>query len=179
MDGLDWSSHLQFPQSLFRGFQLQFLLLLLLVLLFIYSLEFFTSTLADGLSLEFEWLQISRTLLRILAVLNNVVVWMVSTRPPTSKPSSPFSNPLDTVSNAPITISIIVTGMFHSFFNSLTRSRYLSFIIIIIIIIIILLIWVFFTPALADGFPLESWEKASLLKSSGLFSVFWFNSTML
>ena len=71
--------------------------------------------------------QVSRTLLSILAVLNNVVVWMVSTRPPTSKSSSPFSNPLVTVPNAPITIGIIVSCMFHSFFNSLARSRYLSF----------------------------------------------------
>ena len=71
--------------------------------------------------------QVSRTFLSILAVLNNAVVWMVSTRPPTSKSSSPFSNPLVTVPNAPITISIIVTYMFHSFFNSLARSRYLSF----------------------------------------------------
>ena len=71
--------------------------------------------------------QVSRTLLSILAVLNNAVVWMVSTRPPTSKSSSPFSNPLVTVQNAPITIGIIVTCMFHSFFNSLARWRYLSF----------------------------------------------------
>ena len=71
--------------------------------------------------------QVSRTLLCILAVLNNVVVWMVSTRPPTSKSSSPFSNPLVTVPNAPITIRIIFTYMFHSFFNPLARSRYLSF----------------------------------------------------
>ena len=61
--------------------------------------------------------QVSRTLLSILAVLNNVVVWMVSTRPPTSKFSSPFCNPLVTVLNAPITIGIIVTFMFHSFFQ--------------------------------------------------------------
>ena len=71
--------------------------------------------------------QVSRTLLSILTVLNNAVVWMVSTRPPTSKSSSPFSNPLVTVPNAPITIGIIVTCMFHSFFSSLARSRYLSF----------------------------------------------------
>ena len=71
--------------------------------------------------------QVSRTLLSILAVLNNPVVWMVSTRPPTSKSSSPFSYPLVTVPKAPITIGIIVTNMFHSFFNSLARSRYLSF----------------------------------------------------
>ena len=71
--------------------------------------------------------QVSRTRLSALSVLNNVVVSMVSTSPPTSKSSSPFSNPFATVPNAPITIGIIVTCMFHSFFNSLTRSRYLSF----------------------------------------------------
>ena len=52
---------------------------------------------------------------------------MVSTRQPTSKSSSPFSNPLVTVPIAAITIGIIVTCIFHSFFNSLARSRYLSF----------------------------------------------------
>ena len=72
--------------------------------------------------------QVSRTRLRILVALNNVVVWMVSTRPPTSKSSSPFSNPLVIVPNTPITIGIIVTFMFHSFLSSLARSRYLSFI---------------------------------------------------
>ena len=71
--------------------------------------------------------QVSRTLLSILAVLKNAVVWMVSTRPPTSKSFSPFSNPLVTVPNAPITIGTIVPCMFHSFFNSLARSTYLSF----------------------------------------------------
>ena len=71
--------------------------------------------------------QVSRTCLRILAVLSNAVVWIVSTRPPTSKSSRPFNNPLVIVPNAPITIGTIVTFMFHSFFNSLARSRYLSF----------------------------------------------------
>ena len=83
--------------------------------------------LANGFSLESEWQQISRTLLSIQTVLNNTVIWMVSTHLPTSKSSSPFSNPLVTVPNAPITIGIIVTCMFHSFFNSLARSRYLFF----------------------------------------------------
>ena len=59
--------------------------------------------------------QIFRTLLSILAVLKNTVVWMVSTRPPTFKSSSPFNNPLVTVPKAPIPIGIIVTFMFHSF----------------------------------------------------------------
>ena len=69
---------------------------------------------------------ISRTLLSILADLNDVVVWMVSTRPVISKPSSPFNNSSVSVPRAPITIGIIVTFMFHSFFNSLVSSRYLS-----------------------------------------------------
>ena len=71
--------------------------------------------------------QVSWTLLSILAVLDNAVVWMVSTRPQTSNSSSPFNNPLVTVPKEPITIGIIVTFMFHIFFYSLARSRYLSF----------------------------------------------------
>ena len=58
---------------------------------------------------------------------------MVSTRPPTSKSSSPFSNPLVTVPNAPITIGIIVTSMFHSFFQFPSKVKVLIIIIIIII----------------------------------------------
>ena len=72
--------------------------------------------------------QVSRTRLRILAVLSNTVVWIVSTRPQISKSSRTFNNPLVIVPNAPITIGTIVTFIFHSFFNSLARSRYLSFI---------------------------------------------------
>ena len=70
---------------------------------------------------------VSRTLLSILTVLNNAVVWMVSTRPPTSESSSPFNHTLVTVPKAPITIGMIATSMFHSFFNSQARSKYLSF----------------------------------------------------
>ena len=71
--------------------------------------------------------QVSRILVKILAILSNAVDWIVSTRPPISKSSTPFNNPLVIVPNAPITIGTIVTFMFHSFFNSLARSRYLSF----------------------------------------------------
>ena len=71
--------------------------------------------------------QVSRTLLSILVVLNNAIAWMVSTRSPASNSSSPFNNPLVTVPKAPITVGIIVNFMLHSFFNSLARSRYLSF----------------------------------------------------
>ena len=154
--------------------------------------------------------QVSRTLLSILAVLNNAVVWMVSTRLPTSKSSSPFSNPLVTVPKAPITIGIIVTCMFHSFFNSLARSRYLfffshsfSFILwsagtakstilqvhffffLLIIIKSGLLAVIrrsvcmvkshceFFTPVFASCSCTGVWVTVSILRSAGLFSVFW------
>ena len=70
--------------------------------------------------------QVSRTLLSILAVFNNAVVWMVSSRPPTSKSSRPFNNPLVTVSNAPITIGIIVTFMFHCFFQFYSKVKVLN-----------------------------------------------------
>ena len=71
--------------------------------------------------------QVYRTLLSILTVLNNDIVWMVSTHPPTSKSFNPFNNPLVTVPKAPIMIGTIITFMFHSFSNSLARFRYLSF----------------------------------------------------
>ena len=60
--------------------------------------------------------QVPRTLISILSVLNNAVVWMVSTLPPTFKSSYHFNNPLVTVPKALITIGIIVTIMFHSLF---------------------------------------------------------------
>ena len=98
-----------------------------LLLLLFTPLEFLTSVLADGFLLESKSPQVSRTRLSILDVLSNAVVWIISTRPLTSKSSRPFNNPLVTVPNEPITIGTIVTFMFHSFFNSLARSRHLSF----------------------------------------------------
>ena len=64
--------------------------------------------------------QVSRTLLRIWADLNNAIVWMDSTL--ISKSSSPFINLLVTVPRAPITIGIIVTFIFHSFFFRFPRK---------------------------------------------------------
>ena len=49
-------------------------------------------------------LQVSRTLLSILANLNNVVVGMVSTRPLIPNSSNPYTNPLGIAPGAPITI---------------------------------------------------------------------------
>ena len=62
--------------------------------------EFFTSTFADGLSLELidnKSPQVPRTLLSILADLNNAAIWMVSTCPFISKLSCPCTIPLVTV----------------------------------------------------------------------------------
>ena len=73
--------------------------------------------------------QVSRTLLSILAVPNNAAVWILSTRPPASKSSSPLNSPLVSVPNAPITIGIIVTCMFHGFqFPSKVQALILLFI---------------------------------------------------
>ena len=128
--------------------------------------------LSDSKSLQISW-----TLLRILTVFNNAVVWMVSTRPPTSKSSSPFNYPLVTVPKALITIGIIVTFMFHSFFfNSVARSTYLSlfshsFSLILgsrLLLLLLLLLFFFFaaskflTLVLDDGLLLMSeWQQVS------------------
>ena len=70
---------------------------------------------------------VSRTLLSILVILNNVVFWMITTRPITSKSSSPFNNPLVTIPKATITIDIIVPFMFHNFLDSLEGQVTFSF----------------------------------------------------
>ena len=67
--------------------------------------------------------QVSKTRLRILAVLSNAVVWIVSTRPPISKSSRPFNNPL-----------VIVPNYYYSIF---------VFLQLLIMIIYILRIYVF------------------------------------
>ena len=99
--------------------------------------------------------QVSRAFLSILAVLNNAVVWMVSTRPPTSKSSRPFNDAFVAVPKAPIIIGIIVT-----------------FIIIIIIIIIIIYSLDIFTSTNVDGRSLEfEWQQiSSSLQDSSQYS---------
>ena len=74
--------------------------------------------------------QVSRTLLSILADLNNAVVWIFSTRPLISKSSCMCTNPLVIVPRVPLTIGMSVTFMFCIFFSSLARSTYLSFFLV-------------------------------------------------
>ena len=71
--------------------------------------------------------QLSRTRLRILDVLSNAVIWIVSTHPPTFTSSRLFNNPLVIVPKVPITIGTTVTFIFHSLINSIARSSYFSF----------------------------------------------------
>ena len=80
--------------------------------------ELFTPALADGLSLEFEWQQVSSSLqnLRILVDLKKAVDWMVSARTPISKFSRPFIKPLKIVAGSPIKIGTTLTPMFNSLF---------------------------------------------------------------
>ena len=101
---------------------------------YITNCEFFLPALVDGLSLESEWQQVSSSF--HLTDFNNVVVWMVSARPPISNSFSPFTKPLGIVPSAPITIGITVTFMFHSFFSSQTRSKYLSLFFISLIFVL-------------------------------------------
>ena len=150
-------------------------------------------------------LPVTRTHLSILADHNNAVVWMVSTRPLIPKSSSSCTNPFETVPSAPITIGITVIFMFHSFFCSLARFRYLSLFRLSFSltlwsegtaklaiqqvlffadchwIIIIITIWSFrvFHISISWWFFTGVWVTASLLKSPGLVSWFWPFSVML
>ena len=69
---------------------------------------------------------VSRTLLSILADLNNVAVRIVSIRPLISNSFSPILKPFGTVPSVPVTISITVTLMFHNFLTSLSKPKYFS-----------------------------------------------------
>ena len=77
--------------------------------------------------------QVFSILFSILSVPNDVVVWMVSTRLTTSKSFSPFSNTLVTVPNAPITIGIIVTFMFHSFLQFPSKVKVLILLLLLLL----------------------------------------------
>ena len=92
---------------------------LLVFLFFLLSLLFEISS-HQRLLMVFLWslsdsksLQVSRTLLSILADINNSVVWMLSTLPLMYKSSSPGTNLLVTVPSTPITTGI--TFIFHIF----------------------------------------------------------------
>ena len=103
--------------------------------------------------------QVFKTHLSILADLNNAVVRTVSTRPVISKSSSPCTNFLVIVPRAPITIGIIVTFKFHSFFFYFRFCYYHYY-----CYYHCFTFWEIFSQVCTT---------AIFLKSVGLFSVFW------
>ena len=74
--------------------------------------------LAYGFSVEFKDQQVFHVsrILDILALLDNAVVWMVSTCPLISKSTRPFNRYLWIVPSVPITDGITVTFISKSFF---------------------------------------------------------------
>ena len=141
--------------------------------------------------------QLSRTFLSNLAVLNNSVVWMVSTRPPI-KSSSPFNDPLVTVTKAPITIGIIVTFMFHSFFQFPSKVEVLillfpffQLLLLLLLLLsspLLLLLVVIVLVALCECLCVYVFMRRSSRKSLWYFFCFkltspvffwWSNSTLL
>ena len=82
---------------------------------------------------EFSWslcdnksLQVSTTLLSILADLYTAEIWMITTCPQISKSARPSTNHLGIVPSPPNTIGITVTFMFHIFFSSCKVQAFTS-----------------------------------------------------
>ena len=100
-----------------------------IIIIIIISWKFFTSTLADGFSLEFEWKQVSPSL-QDYSQYSGRSQQCCSLHGLDSTCSFHVLGSLlksfSYCTEALITIGIIVTFMFLSFFNSLARSRYLS-----------------------------------------------------
>ena len=118
--------------------------------------------------------QVSRTLLSILAVLSNNFIWIVTTHPPTSNSSRPFNNPLVIV---PKHQSQLVQSSFsyyhyyyYYYYYYYYDYYYYYYYYLLIKVFHISISWWFFTGV---------WVTASLLKSPGLFSVFWPFSVMM
>ena len=89
-----------------------------LISYFFFHLHFIIILLLESFSMIYNWSlsdnkspQLSRTLLSILADLNNAGIWIIS------MPSCPFIKPLVTVLRAPTTFCITVTFIFHCFFQ--------------------------------------------------------------
>ena len=114
--------------SIFGRFSYIIIIILVLasILLHQHKLVIFPWRLNDSKSLH-----ISGFRLRVLADLKDTVYWMVSVRPPISNSSSLHSKLLETVTSAPIIISITVILMVHRFLISLfCKVKVLVFIFI-------------------------------------------------
>ena len=147
--------------------------------------------------------------LSILADLNNVVFWMVTVHPLISKSCSTFINRSLIVPRAPYTISITVTFMLHSFFQSpgkilnlllaffqfysvvsrdskIHNSANSLFLCWLLLGLVVLPSFYYdhysfrvFQISISWWYFTGDWVTASLLKSPAIFSVFWPSSIML
>ena len=133
----------------------------------------------------------------VFSPLNNAVVWIVSVRPAISNSSSPFIKPLEIGPSAPFTNGITVIFMFHTFYSSLVSFKYLSLILpsfqsairqdskvhdSAVYFYLFYYCYSFiraFQISVSRWFFTGVWIIASLLKSPGLFLVFWPFSIML
>ena len=112
--------------------------------------------------------QISRTLLSILADLNNAVIWIVLILPQISNSAILFSKSLRANSSAPTKTDITVIFLFLSFFSSQARSKYLF----ILSLSFIFILWSAWTRKSIDDkfiFFLEINTKSDCLIKIGWF----------
>ena len=120
---------------------------------------------------DINTLQVSRDL-NIVAVLSNAVVWIVSTRPPTSKSSKHFNNAL-----------VIVPKYWYN--RDLNVPQLFQFSSKVEVLILLFSFFQFYSVVHHNYYNYYSLEfftlsdSKSLFKSPGLFSVFWPFSIML
>ena len=156
-----------------------FFLLLLLLLLLLFGVFHIS---VSWWSFTGDWVTASLlksplTLLSILAVFNNAVVWMVSTRQPTSKFSSTFMLHSFFVcfffqfySKVEVIISLFTFFQFYSVVSRDSKVDNFTDYYLLIRVLHITVSWWFFH---------WSWVTASLFKSPGLVLRFWLFSAML
>ena len=90
------------------------------------TLVFFYISSTWCFSQKSEWQRVSKTHLSILADFSRSVVKMVSIFTLLSSSPKLLSRAFGTIPSVPNTTGITVIFMFHGFFNSLARSKYLS-----------------------------------------------------
>ena len=151
------------------------IIIVIIIIIIVTHWELFTLVLADGLSLslsESKFLQISRTLLSILANLNNSVVWMIFSFSLSSKYSRSFSQTLAIIPSTHIAIGNTVTFVFYYLFQSSINVCVLTCLFTFFYHFTALR---FFFPANVSWCFFFYWVKVTgnLLKSPGFFSVFW------
>ena len=123
------SQWITIPTLLFLVFHSFCAKLLYIVILLLLLFKLFTSANADGLSQKIEWQQVSSRLQEPFSVFWPIFAMLLFGWSLLDlkflKFYSFYQHP-EIVPSAPLTVGITVTFLFHSFFSSLARSKYLS-----------------------------------------------------